>query len=51
MKRIIFFLIIFLLLNIRVFAQKVGEVEKLEREIERERILRERIEKKRNPRD
>jgi hemolysin activation/secretion protein len=43
--------VIFLLLafsftsGILVFAQKVGEIEKIEREIEKERLLREKIEK------
>ncbi len=45
MKRIIIILLFFLFsINILLFAQKVGEVEKIEREIEKERLLREKIE-------
>lgn len=50
MKRILFVLLLFLFsTNIPLFAQEVGEVEKFEREIEKEKILRERIEKEKKP--
>lgn len=45
MKKIVLLLLFSLILGNLIFAQKVGEVEKIEREIEKEKILRERIEK------
>jgi hemolysin activation/secretion protein len=43
---ILFLVTLFLSLNFPLFAQQAGKEEKLERELEKERLLRERIEKK-----
>lgn len=48
MKKIIIILLFFtfsISINTPLFAQKVGEVEKIERELEKEKLLREKIEK------